>query len=59
MVETDQTAGGTDDAGVPRYPDLPWCRECWSQAAEGTREERENELPDECEECGSTEVFWI
>lgn len=41
-----------------RLPELPWCEECWNQAADGTRDERD-QLPETCDQCGSTEVFWI
>jgi hypothetical protein len=44
---------------LDRLPQLPWCRECWDQAAEGTRQDRDNELPDTCDRCGCNEVFWI
>jgi|GEM_PF-2612439 len=55
--ETSSTGGEQDDLG--RLPLLPWCRDCWDQAAEGTKEERNNELPETCQKCGSEEVFWI
>lgn len=45
--------------GMGRVPQLPWCRDCWDQSAQGTRQDRCDELPDECERCGSTGVFWI
>jgi len=48
-----QSADGTD-----RLPELPWCRECWEQAGEGTQKERSG-LPEKCQHCGSSEVFWI
>ncbi len=43
---------------IQKLPVLPWCEDCWSQAAEGTRKDRES-LPDECQQCGSEDVFWI
>lgn len=42
-----------------RLPMLPWCRDCWDQSAAGTQKERNEELPEECQNCGSSEVFWI
>jgi len=39
-------------------PTLPWCNDCWDQAAEGTKEELDGR-PDECQHCDSTRVFWI
>lgn len=53
------TDGGQVEDGTERLPTLPWCRECWDRAADGTQEELDSELPDECQHCGSTEVFWI
>lgn len=54
MTQSDSSTDETD-----RVPMLPWCRDCWDQAADGTQQERNDELPDCCERCGSNEVFWI
>jgi hypothetical protein len=45
-------------AEIERLPEIPWCEGCWELAADGTRSERSG-LPEECERCGSDEVFWI
>ena len=42
----------TEDIG--RLPMLPWCRDCWDQIGEA-----DGELPDQCPECGSTEVTML
>jgi hypothetical protein len=53
------SSNGTNRDEDLRLPMIPWCGECWDRAADGTQEERDHELPEECENCGSTEVFWI
>lgn len=60
------TDGGTEQSGdrieqeMDRLPMIPWCGDCWDQAADGTKRDRDGELPDECERCGAVdEVFWI
>jgi len=54
-MSAEQSADGTT-LGLPM---IPWCGDCWGRSADGTQEERDDELPSACENCGSTEVFWI
>lgn len=51
--EIEQRLGGVEWVDYDGYalPVLNWCRECWAEAAP-----MEEPLPDECEECGSTDV---
>lgn len=53
------SSNGDCDPHAEWLPLIPWCGDCWDQAAEGTAEDRDGELPDECQNCGSDEVFWI
>lgn len=56
---TTDSAPEADDGYVAQIPTLPWCGDCWDQAAEGSQEDRDGALPDNCEQCGSEQVFWI
>jgi len=57
--QSSEEAGRATQQESARLPSLPWCSDCWDQAAEGTQADLNSELPEECQHCGSNGVFWI